>query len=93
MQRAGDAALDAWSWVHFGSGLALGVVLSSWWLAFLALAAFEVVEALLRRVGRGGKGLFEHESWANVAADLVIGMLGWMLTARWIPFPDAVRIW
>lgn len=63
--------------MHAASGVALGILGLSWWLALVLLAAFEVFEAGLRRVQRGGKGLFEHESWPNIIVDIVVGMAGW----------------
>ncbi|HLF15944.1 MAG TPA: hypothetical protein VI796_00715 [Candidatus Thermoplasmatota archaeon] len=76
--RPGHAALDLWSLVHLGAGVALGLLGTVWWLAFLLLVAFEALEGILRRVKRhGGGGLFEYESWPNVLADIAIGMVGW----------------
>ena len=90
--QPGEAAFDLWSWVHFGSGLALGVVVQSWWLALAALGGFEVAEAVLRRVRRHGRGLFEHESWANIAADILVGAAGWAASAWLLPWPGAWRL-
>src|SRR5687768_7594259 len=75
--KPGEAPLDPWSIVHFGSGLAVGLVLRSPVAALAALVLYEGFEGLLRRVKRqGGKGLFEHESWANITYDVLFGMMG-----------------
>ena len=79
--RKGEAPFDRWSWVHAGSGAALGLLVASWWLSLALLVAYEVAEAGLRRVKVEEGGLFEYESWRNIGADLAVGMLGW-LSAR-----------
>ena len=73
--RKGEAAFDAWSWVHVASGVALGAVGFGILATFGLLVLYEVVEALLRK-GRSGVGVFEYESWANIAVDILVGMLG-----------------
>src|SRR5438552_2756889 len=75
-RRRGEAALDAWTWVHVGSGAALGALLGSWWLALLLLLLYEAFEAGLRRIRLQDGGLFEYESWPNIGADVVAGLLG-----------------
>lgn len=75
--RKGEHALDGWTWVHFASGLALGIVGLKWRWALALLIGFEAVEALLRRAKKDGEGLFEYESWKNVAADVAAGLLGY----------------
>jgi hypothetical protein len=78
--RRGEAPFDKWSLVHAASGAALGLLFSSFLLAFGLLAAYEGVEALLRRVRPDpeGKGLFEYESWPNILADILVGMAGFV---------------
>jgi hypothetical protein len=74
--KKGEAALDWWSLVHVAAGMGLGLLPIGWLWAVLLIVGFEGVEALLRRVKRHGNGLFEHESWPNIAADVVVGLLG-----------------
>lgn len=74
--RRGEAALDAWTWVHVGSGVALGVLLRSWWVVLALLVAYEAFEGVLRRIKLEEGGLFEYESWPNIVADVVAGMAG-----------------
>ncbi len=73
---AGAAALDGWTVVHVGAGLALGALGISPWLGVGALVAFEVFEAFLRRGRAGGGGLFEPESARNVGGDIAAGLFG-----------------
>lgn len=78
--RKGEAAVDAWSWVHLASGVALGAVGFGFLATFGLLVLYEAVEALLRK-GRSGVGVFEYESWTNILVDILVGMLG--LAAAW----------
>lgn len=78
--RRGDSAPDRWSWVHLAGGLGLGLVGSPWWLAVGLIVGFEAVEAALRRITTAEGGLFEYESWPNVAADVVIGITGYAVS-------------
>jgi hypothetical protein len=81
LARKGEAALDAWSLAHLASGVGLGLVgLATIW-ALVAIVAFEVVEGGLRRIKttQRSSGLFEHESWSNIAADIVVGASGFFL--------------
>jgi hypothetical protein len=76
--RKGEAPFDLWSWVHLGSGAALGLVLASpLWAAGLLLL-YEGFEALLRRIKTEEGGLFEYESWPNIAADVLVGLVGFI---------------
>ena len=77
--RKGEQALDGWSFVHFGAGLALGLAPIGWWTATALVVGYEGLEALLRRIKLEDGGLFEYESWANIAADVVLGLLGFAL--------------
>jgi hypothetical protein len=81
--RKGEAALDRWTWVHLGTGLGLGLVLSRWWVAVVLLIAFEGLEAILRQVRTRKGGLFEYESAANIVADVVVALAGY-LAVRWL---------
>lgn len=92
LSRPGDAPLDWWSIVHTASGAALAVVVGRWWVALGLLLAYEVMEAGLRRVKRHGDGLFEYESWYNIALDIVVGMVGWFVVAYLVPLPDGWHV-
>ncbi|MEK6976757.1 MAG: hypothetical protein AABY18_10520 [Candidatus Thermoplasmatota archaeon] len=78
--KPGEPPLDPWSFVHLGSGGALGLVLHGSWalLALALLVVYEALEGVLRRVKRRGKGIFEYESWSNIAYDVLFGMMGWL---------------
>ena len=76
--RKGEAAFDAWSWVHVASGVALGAIGFGGLATLVLLVLYEAIEALLRK-GRSGVGVFEYESWANIVADLCFGMAGFAL--------------
>jgi hypothetical protein len=76
--RPGEPPLDPWSVVHVAAGLALGLVVRDALLAFVLILGYEVLEAGLRRVKRGGKGLFEYESWPNIWYDVLFGVVGWL---------------
>lgn len=76
--RPGEPPLDPWSIVHTAAGLALGLVVRDIGWALALLLAYEAFEAVLRRVKRGGKGLFEHESWPNIWYDVLFGSVGWL---------------
>ncbi|HET6397938.1 MAG TPA: hypothetical protein VFH47_00100 [Candidatus Thermoplasmatota archaeon] len=84
----GQAPLDWWSLVHVCSGAMLGLagVSGPWMLAILV--GYEVLEAGLRRIPRRkdeARGLFEHESWANIAMDVVVGAAGWLVAKPFGP--------
>lgn len=79
------AALDPWTVVHLGMGLAAGLVDLHRETAFGAAVAYEVVEQFFER-SRSGQEFFETsgpESLANVAADLGAFALGYWLGERW----------
>ncbi len=76
-RRKGEAALDNWSWAHVASGAGLALSGVSWGWSLAALVGFEALEGALRRVRtKDAGGLFEYESWPNVVADVVTGMIG-----------------
>lgn len=83
--RPGAAALDRYSWLHLASGYALaryGVTPGNAWLI---LCGFEVFEAVLRGtqgLGQEGQGLKEFESKENIAADILVGMIGYFLQRK-----------
>ena len=95
--KPGEHPLDPWSIVHFASGVALGLLLRGPLGAAVTLAlllGYEALEAVLRRIRRkpGGKGLFEHESWGNIAHDVLFGQVGWLFAqgAPSLPLADAL---
>lgn len=74
-RRKGEAALDNWSWAHVASGAGLALSGVSWGWSLALLVGFEALEGALRRTKDRG-GLFEYESWPNIVADVVTGMIG-----------------
>lgn len=79
------AAVDPWTVVHFGAGLALGLVgASRWWSLGLA-AGYEVVEQALerRRVGQEFFKTSGPEAAPNAVVDLTVFTLGHELGRRW----------
>lgn len=78
--RRGEAAFDLWTLVHVATGVALGVLLSSFLLVLALLVAYEGLEGILRHVKRdpNGRGLFEYESWPNILADVLMGQAGFV---------------
>lgn len=89
--RKGEAAIDWWTLVHFAAGLVLGLLPIGWLWAVAAVVGYEVLEAGLRRIKTRGGGLFEYESWPNIAADIVIGLAGFAIVhvavAPFLPWP------
>lgn len=84
-KRKGEAALDWWTIPHVASGVLLALLGVPWLVAFAVLVVYEVIEAGLRRVKRGGAGLFEYESWPNIGTDILVAMVGFALTWLWLP--------
>lgn len=74
--RKGEDALDWWSLPHFATGLILGLLPIGWLLAAGLIVGYEVLEAGLRRIKTEEGGLFEHESYPNIVADVVLGLAG-----------------
>jgi hypothetical protein len=75
---AGVSPLDMFSVLHLLSGAALaGWGLRARW-SLLIIVGFEVFEALLRLVPVEEGFLFEYESFGNVVADVLIGVLGFV---------------
>ncbi len=80
-----EAAIDPWTVVHFGFGLASGLMGISWPVTMLAAAAYEVFEQGLER-SEFGQDLFETsgpENLPNVVIDLGVYGLGVWLGKRW----------
>ena len=80
--KKGDAAFDVWTFVHAGTGLAMGVLRFSLMWAIVLLVGFEFAEAGLRRLRFGKSGLFEFESWPNIFVDILAGF-ACFLVAYW----------
>jgi len=89
--RKGEAAIDEWSLAHVASGFVVGLLPIGWLTAAAAIVGYEAFEGLLRRIKTEEGGLFEYESWPNVAADIVLGLLGFAIlhlaVARFLPWP------
>ena len=75
--RNGEATIDVWSFVHFASGLLMGLLPIGWFLAVLLIVGYEGLEAGLRRIQTKDGGLFEYESWTNIGMDIVLGVAGY----------------
>jgi hypothetical protein len=79
------AIVDPWTFVHFASGLALGLVNAplKWWLPMAA--AYEVAEQILER-SDAGKEFFDTsgpEAVPNALVDLAAFAAGHELGRRW----------
>jgi len=80
-----DAAIDPWTVVHLGSGLALGLLGARFAPTFLAGLVYEVGEQAFERSSAGHE-FFEvsgPETPANVVVDMVVYLGGWWLGHRW----------
>lgn len=79
------AVLDPWTVVHFGAGLALGLVSMPRLPALGVAAAYELAEQWAER-REIGQDLFEvsgPESLPNAIADLTVFAVGYYLGTRW----------
>lgn len=92
--RNGEAAIDAWSLVHFAAGLLVGLLPVGWLSAALLLVGYEALEAGLRRIQTKDGGLFEYESWPNIAVDIGLGLAGFgvvhVAVRPFLPWPWAL---
>jgi hypothetical protein len=80
-----DSAIDPWTVVHFGVGLAAGLMGFGFAPSMLAATAYEVFEQGLERSGFG-QDLFltsGPENMPNVVVDLAVFGVGHWLGARW----------
>jgi hypothetical protein len=75
----GEKPLDGWSWAHFASGAVLAFMPISLFACLLLLTAYEAFEQELRLVGGPGEALLEYESQANIVADVLVGVGGFVL--------------
>ena len=79
------AVFDPWTVVHFGAGLAAGLVAVRLPTALAGAVAYEVVEQFLERK-EVGRELFETsgpESVPNAVVDVAVFALGHELGKRW----------
>lgn len=79
------AAVDPWTVVHFGAGLAAGLLEISFPAAMLAAGAYELFEQAIER-SDPGQEFFKTsgpETIPNVIVDLGIFGLGLWLGRRW----------
>lgn len=86
LRRRGESPWDWWTVPHAAAGAALGLLGMGWPWALAVILGFELVEAGLRRVKHEGKGLFEYESWPNIAADVVVAVAAFAVARYLLPF-------
>lgn len=79
------SAIDPWTVVHFGSGLAMGLLDLSFGTAAALNVGYEVVENVAQRadVGQRFFGVSTPEHPVNALTDIVVVMAGWYLGRRW----------
>jgi hypothetical protein len=80
-----QAALDPWTVVHLGMGVAAGMIKIPLGTALFAAVAYEITENLFERT-ETGKGLFAisgPESLANSLVDIGVYAAGWYWAWRW----------
>jgi hypothetical protein len=80
-----EAVLDPWTVVHFGVGLALGLMNAPLRASLAAAAAYELVEQYFERHD-AGKELFDTkgpEAIPNAIVDLVVLAAGHQLGKMW----------
>ena len=76
-----QALIDPWTAVHFGFGLAAGLMEVPWWLSIGGAVAYEVFEQQLERTS-AGKAWFKTsgpESFGNAAVDVGVYAVGMYL--------------
>lgn len=79
------AALDPWTIVHFGTGLAAGLTEVPAPIALGAALGYEVIEQVFERHDKG-QAFFETsgpESLANAIVDVLVFMAGYRLGRAW----------
>ena len=79
------AAVDPWTVVHAGTGLAVGLMGFSWGAALLGAVAYELLEQPLERA-EFGKSLFnvsKPENRANQLVDVFVFMAGFRAGQSW----------
>lgn len=81
-----QAMIDPWSIVHFGFGIAAGMIGVKGTHLVAATVAYEVFEQAFERTEVGQKlfkSLSGPETFPNAAFDVVIAQAGWWLAKRW----------
>ena len=81
-----EAAMTPWTVVHFGNGLALGLVGSRFTTALLAAVAFEFFEHYFEGT-ETGRAFFKTsgpETIPNAFVDVAVVLGGWYLGNRWL---------
>jgi hypothetical protein len=79
-ERTNASALDEWSLVHFGLGLALGAFGANAWLFVLGNVAYEAAE--LAHESPSGSSLFgtKRPEWdVNMVTDLSVAFGGYVI--------------
>lgn len=75
--KRGDAIVDGWTLVHLFTGYLFGRLRLHPLLAIALFALFEFWEATQRAKSNGeGSGVFENESYFNIAGDMAANWLG-----------------
>lgn len=79
------SAVDPWTMVHFGSGLAMGLLDFRFETAAALNVGYEIVENVAQRAPVGQKffGVSTPEHPVNALVDIVVVMGGWYLGRRW----------
>jgi len=84
-QHQNRAVMDPWTVVHFGAGLALGLVNASFKWSMAAAVAYELVEQYAERSEKG-KEFFDvagPEAVPNAVVDLAVFAAGHALGQAW----------
>lgn len=79
------AAIDPWTVVHAGSGMAFGLLGVPFWPSLGAAVAYDILEQAVERTGTG-KEFFKTsgpESVANVVVDTLVFLGCWYLGNQW----------
>lgn len=79
------AAIDPWTVVHFGLGLAAGLMNMRFGTTLAANVGFELAESYFQR-SEFGQRLFavsSPENPVNTLADIAVVQLGWWLGRKW----------
>ena len=76
-------AYQDWAFERVASGASLGAMRMPWPVAAAIVSGFEVVESALRRLETGRGRWFRRENWAEIVADVLVGM-GAYLLGRWM---------
>lgn len=80
-----DAAIDPWTVVHFGFGLAFGLMDIGFWKSMTVATGYEVFEQFFER-SESGKNTFKTsgpEKWPNAVIDLGVFAAGHWLGGKW----------